>query len=148
MTALIVSGITYAQDDALFQRYSIKPKDKAHILDLNREFESKGIKSYPLPLVVSGIYEERKDTLTDVNFGNAPLRQVINFYSQLTGVNVILDPGISMEISYIGYKRFAYDELLRVLLRIFNDNGLVLTKIGDRTVRMQKNNIIEQGDGD
>ena len=70
--------------------------------------------------------------LISLNFRDAPLDQILNFYSELTGRTMIKSPGINATITIKGQTRLTQAEALLALESVLAMNNVVLVPMGKK----------------
>ena len=78
---------------------------RTYITKLNEEVEGNP-EMYPLPPVVTNVV--RRGSLFEMNFIRSPVTEVLKLYSDISGVQVVVDNGLSAEISYVSNRKWTY----------------------------------------
>jgi general secretion pathway protein D len=69
--------------------------------------------------------------LISINFDNAPILEVIDVMSRITGENFIIDPAVKGTVTVIAPKRVPKENVFDVFLSILEMNGFSVVRIGD-----------------
>lgn len=77
--------------------------------------------------------ERIENNQISINFDNAPILEVIDVMSRVTGENFIIDPAVKGTVTVIAPKRVPKDEAFGVFQSILELNGFSLVRIGNVT---------------
>lgn len=69
--------------------------------------------------------------LISINFDNAPILEVIDVMSRITGENFIIDPAVKGTVTVIAPKRVPKENVFDVFMSILEMNGFSVVRIGD-----------------
>lgn len=89
---------------------------------------------------------QRGDTeqLVSLNFRDAPLDQVLEFYSQLTGRTMIRAPGISATITLRGQTRLSETEALQAIDSVLAMHNVALVPMGEKFLKVVQPGTVRQ----
>lgn len=76
------------------------------------------------------------DQLISLNFRDAPLDQVLNFYSELTSRTIIKAPGLNATITLRGQTRLTPAECLQAIESVLAINNIALVPLGDKFLKV------------
>lgn len=88
--------------------------------------------------------EGQQDRLINLNFRDAPLDQILDFYSQLTGRTMIRSPGISATITLRGQTRLTETEALQAIESALAMHNVALVPMGERFLRVVQPTAVKQ----
>jgi general secretion pathway protein D len=71
------------------------------------------------------------NNLISINFDNAPILEVIDVMSRVTGKNLIIDPAVKGNVTVIAPKRVPKEEAYGVFESILELNGFSLVEVGE-----------------
>lgn len=84
------------------------------------------------------------ERLHSVNFRDAPLDQVLNFYSELTGRTMIRSPGINATITLRGQTRLTDAETLQAIEAALLMHNVALVPMGDKFYKVVQPATVRQ----
>ena len=76
------------------------------------------------------------DKLVSLNFRDAPLDQVLQFYSEITGRTLIKSPGINATITLRGQTRLTQKEALQAIESVLAMNNVTLVPMGEKFLKV------------
>jgi general secretion pathway protein D len=76
------------------------------------------------------------DKLVSLNFRDAPLDQVLQFYSEITGRTLIKSPGINATITLRGQTRLTQKEALQAIGSVLAMNNVTLVPMGEKFLKV------------
>ncbi len=76
------------------------------------------------------------DKLVSLNFRDAPLDQVLQFYSEITGRTLIKSPGINATITLRGQTRLTQREALQAIESVLAMNNVTLVPMGEKFLKV------------
>ncbi len=76
------------------------------------------------------------EKLISLNFRDAPLDQVLQFYSEITGRTLIKSPGISGTITLRGQTRLTETEALQAIESVLAMNNVTLVPMGEKFLKV------------
>ena len=76
------------------------------------------------------------EKLISLNFRDAPLDQVLQFYSEITGRTLIKSPGINATITLRGQTRLTRKETLQAIESILAMNNVTLVPMGEKFLKV------------
>lgn len=79
---------------------------------------------------------EAADKLISVNFRDAPLDQVLTFYSELVGRTLLKSPGINATITLRGTTKLTVKEALEAIESVLAMNNVALVPMGDKFLKV------------
>lgn len=85
----------------------------------------------PAPAVTAG-----GEKLVSLNFRDAPLDQVLQFYSEITGRTLIKSPGINATITLRGQTRLTQKEALQAIESVLAMNNVTLVPMGEKFLKV------------
>jgi len=88
--------------------------------------------------------EGGRDKLILLNFRDAPLDQILQFYSELTGRTMIKSPGINATITIKGQTRLTVAEAMQALDAILAMNNVALVPMGEKFFKVVQPTAIRQ----
>jgi general secretion pathway protein D len=74
--------------------------------------------------------EDKEKKYIILNFENTDIRTIIDTFSEILGINYILTPGISGNVTIQSYNKFPVDELYDIFQSVLEINGLTAVKEG------------------
>lgn len=80
--------------------------------------------------------KEAADRLISVNFRDAPLDQVLTFYSELVGRTLIKSPGINATITLRGTTKLTVKEALDAIESVLAMNNVALVPMGEKFLKV------------
>lgn len=84
------------------------------------------------------------DKLISVNFRDAPLDQVLTFYSELVGRTLLKSPGINATISLRGTTKLTAREALEAIESVLAMNNVALLPMGDKFLKVVQPTALRQ----
>ena len=78
------------------------------------------------------IQNESRQKLISLNFRDAPLDQILNFYGEITGRTMIKSPGINATVTLKGQTRLTEQEALEAIESVLAMNNVVMVPMGDK----------------
>lgn len=76
------------------------------------------------------------EKLVSLNFRDAPLDQVLQFYSEITGRTLIKSPGINATITLRGQTRLTQTEALQAIESVLAMNNVTLVPMGEKFLKV------------
>ena len=76
------------------------------------------------------------EKLVSLNFRDAPLDQVLQFYSEITGRTLIKSPGINATITLRGQTRLTQKEALQAIESVLAMNNVTLVPMGEKFLKV------------
>jgi general secretion pathway protein D len=76
------------------------------------------------------------EKLVSLNFRDAPLDQVLQFYSEITGRTLIKSPGINATITLRGQTRLTQKEALQAIASVLAMNNVTLVPMGEKFLKV------------
>lgn len=89
-----------------------------------------GQEDAPAPTAAGG------EKLVSLNFRDAPLEQVLQFYSEITGRTLIKSPGINATITLRGQTRLTQKEALQAIESVLAMNNVTLVPMGEKFLKV------------
>jgi general secretion pathway protein D len=86
----------------------------------------------------------RSEKLIQLSFREAPLDQILEFYSQLTGRTMLKSPGINATITLKGQTKLTEDEALRALDAVMAMNNVALVPLGEKFYKVVAPTAVNQ----
>ena len=87
----------------------------------------------PAPTTAAGA---AGDNLVSLSFRDAPLEQVLQFYSEITGRTLIKSPGINATITLRGQTRLTQKEALQAIESVLAMNNVTLVPMGEKFLKV------------
>ena len=76
------------------------------------------------------------EKLLSLNFRDAPLEQVLQFYSEITGRTLIKSPGLNATITLRGQTRLTQKEALQAIESVLAMNNVTLVPMGEKFLKV------------
>jgi general secretion pathway protein D len=86
----------------------------------------------------------RPTRLISLNFRDAPLDQVLNFYAEMTGRSVIKSPGVNATITLRGQTRLTQEEAMQAIESIMAMHNITMIPMGDKFLKVVQINSARQ----
>lgn len=90
----------------------------------------------PAAAVGGNVPEPPNEKLLNLNFRDAPLDQVLQFYSDITGRTLIKSPGINATITLRGQTRLTQTEALQAIESVLSMNNVTLVPMGTKFLKV------------
>ena len=134
---LLTPYVSLAEEKDPYAGFSSEGKEYSQAL--NRAFEANGITNYPLPPLKSELYDKLTEMMIAMNFRASPVEQVLDFYSNLSGMKIEYDDTVSaVRISFLSEGRLFGDEVLRVIRKLLEDQKITLIQQGAGSVKAER----------
>lgn len=88
--------------------------------------------------------KDAADKLISVNFRDAPLDQVLTFYSELVGRTLLKSPGINATITLRGTTKLTVREALEAIESVLAMNNVALVPMGDKFLKVVQPAAVRQ----
>jgi len=88
--------------------------------------------------------KEAAERLISVNFRDAPLDQVLTFYSELVGRTLLKSPGINATITLRGTTKLTTREALEAIESVLAMNNVALVPMGERFLKVVQPTAVRQ----
>jgi general secretion pathway protein D len=88
--------------------------------------------------------KDAADKLISVNFRDAPLDQVLTFYSELVGRTLLKSPGINATITLRGTTKLTVREALEAIESVLAMNNVALVPMGDKFLKVVQPTAVRQ----
>ena len=90
----------------------------------------------PAAPVAGAVPEPPNEKLLNLNFRDAPLDQVLQFYADITGRTLIKSPGINATITLRGQTRLTQTEALQAIESVLSMNNVTLVPMGTKFLKV------------
>jgi len=133
---LSIFACTVLAEDDRYSKFTYAGNEYSQAL--NQELMTNNLSTYPLPPINTNTYKATTNRFISVNFRNAPVNQLLQFYSHISGMAVETETNLVARIDFAGERRFNSIEILQIIRRLLDDQGIALTQTSESSVQAHR----------